>query len=70
MTQQDYTMRVLTPDEGNYLTQAADLPAAERVLSRKVYLAATDSPEAWREITAAEAEEIRLEQQREMEAQV
>lgn len=58
MRQTHYTTRVLEPDEGHLLTQAADIPAAERVVTARVYLAANDSPDAWREITAAEAQAI------------
>ncbi|GEM_PF-1317778 len=51
-------LRTLTPAAGCFLTQAGDVPAQERVVSEKVYLAVNDAPENWREITAAEAEAI------------
>lgn len=62
MRQTDYTTRVLEADDGHKLTQAADVPDAERVVAAKVYLAANDSPGAWREITDAEAAVIEARQ--------
>ena len=57
MTQTDYTTVVLAPDQGHYLTQAADVPLAQRVVTdQPLYLASTDSPANWREITAQEAQ--------------
>lgn len=64
MTQTDYTTRVLHADEGHFLTQAGEVPIADRAVTETVYLAATDSPGNWREITAEEAGAI-LEAQRE-----
>lgn len=59
MRQTDYTTRVLEPEDGHFLTQAAQIPDSERLVTDRVYLAANDSPDAWREITAAEAEAIK-----------
>lgn len=57
MTQTDYTTRVLRADQGYMLTQAdPDTPILRRSITDTVYLAATDSPERWHEITVAEAE--------------
>ena len=57
MTQRDYTTVVLTPEEGHYLTQVDDVALMQRVVTdQPVYLASTDSPENWREITAQEAQ--------------
>lgn len=64
MTQTDYTTRVLHADEGHFLTQAGEVPIPDRAVTETVYLAATDSPDNWREITADEAEAT-LEAQRE-----
>ncbi len=64
MTQTDYTTRVLHADEGHFLTQAGEVPIPDRAVTETVYLAATDSPDNWREITADEAAAI-LEAQRE-----
>ena len=59
MKQTTYTTRVLEPTEGHVLTQAAQVADNDRVFSAKVYLAANDSPETWREITTAEADAIK-----------
>ena len=74
MVTSSYTTIVLTAAEGCYLTQAncEDIRAA--VIAERVYLANTDSPDNWREISAAEADSIKAEQERlvkeeEMEAQ-
>lgn len=69
MRQTDYTTRVLEADDGHKLTQAADVPDAERVVAAKVYLAANDTPEAWREITNAEAADIEARQAEAAEAE-
>ena len=55
-------LRILTPAEGHFITQADDVPANERVISDKVYLAVNDSPDNWREINATEAEQSMAEQ--------
>lgn len=63
MIQTSYTTRVLEASEGFTLTQSADVPLLERILVKKVYLAVNDSPERWTEITDAEAEEIKRQQE-------
>lgn len=62
MVTSSYTTIVLTAAEGCYLTQANcdDIRAA--IITERVYLANTDSPENWREITAAEADDIKAQQ--------
>lgn len=62
MEQTTYTTRVLTPSNGYKLTQANDVEITNRIISDKVFLAATDAPENWKEITDAEAEEIKKQQ--------
>lgn len=65
MEQTNYTMRVLTPSEGHVITQADDnTPLQERLFSDKLYLAVNDSPDNYKEITIAEAEELRRELER------
>ncbi|MDE6009824.1 MAG: hypothetical protein K2F87_00055 [Muribaculaceae bacterium] len=60
MKRADYTVKVLVPEEGYFLTQAGvDVPDGARVVSERVFLAVTDAEENWREITAEEAEAIR-----------
>lgn len=51
-----YTHTKLSASEGCYLTQSADVDAAHRIIGREVYLAVTDSPDNWREISAEEAD--------------
>lgn len=69
MEQTNYTMRVLTPSEGHLITQADDnTPLQERIFSDKLYLAVNDNPDNYKEITLAEAEELRR-QQAEAEAE-
>lgn len=46
------------------LTQTADVDLKDRVVSDEIYLAATDAPENWKEITAEEGEAIREEQRK------
>ena len=64
MKQSNYTVIIIEPSEGYTLTQSADVEVVERILSKKVFLAINDSPSNWKEITDAEADEIRLEQER------
>ena len=53
------------PSEGYLLTQASDdVEIQNRVFSDKVFLAVTDAPENWKEITIEEAEQIKAEQER------
>ena len=63
MNTYDYVTRVLEASEGFTLTQSAEVPLLERTLVKKVYLAVNDSPDNWTEITDAEAEEIRRQQE-------
>lgn len=59
MTQTDYTTRVLSAEPGYKLTETDESVATEqRTITDRVYLAATDSPERWREITDEEADAI------------
>lgn len=64
MIQAEIKVRVLIPSEGYKLTQAQDVEIQSRVLSDKVFLAVTDAPENWKEITNEEAEAIKAEQER------
>lgn len=58
MKQQEYITRVITPEEGHFLTQAEDIDIMQRVFSKEIFLAVTDSPANWKEITEDEAEVI------------
>ena len=69
-TQKQIPVTIIAPAKGKFLTQeAADIAITDRVVTdQPVYLAATDSPDRWREITADEAdayrEALRLENER------
>ena len=54
---------VLSPAEGMRLTDG------ETVADGEVYLGANAAPDAWREVTEAEADEIRAEVERRAEAE-
>lgn len=68
MRQTDYTARVLTAEAGHYLTQKADMAPADRTVSKEIWLAATDDPDNWREITQSEAQTINEEKRLAVEA--
>lgn len=65
MIQEEIKVRVIKPSEGYLLTQASDdVEIQNRVISDKVFLAVTDAPENWKEITIEEADAIKAEQER------
>lgn len=64
MIQEEIKVRVLIPSEGYMLTQAFEVEITNRVVSDKVYLAVTDEPSNWKEITQEEADAIKAEQER------
>ena len=64
MIQEEIKVRVLIPSKGYMLTQAFEVEIQNRVVSEKVYLAVTDSPNNWKEITQAEGDAIKAEQER------
>lgn len=64
MIQEEIKVRVLIPNKGHMLTQAFEVEITNRVVSEKVYLAVTDEPSNWKEITQAEADAIIAEQER------
>ena len=64
MKQSNYTVTIIEPSEGYTLTQSIEVDVVDRILSKKLFLAITDSPSNWKEITDQEADEIRLEQER------
>lgn len=64
MKQSNYTVTIIEPSEGYTLTQSNEVDVVDRILSKKVYLAITDSPSNWKEITDQEADAIRSEQER------
>lgn len=64
MKQSNYTVTIIEPSEGYTLTQTADVEVQDRILSKKIFLAITDNPSNWKEITDEEAAEIVAEQER------
>lgn len=61
MKNSDFTVHVIEPDEGHWLTQASDeIPIQERIFSKICYLAVNDSADNWKEITSAEYENYQI----------
>lgn len=57
------TLRRITAASGYVLTQADDnTPITDRTFGSEITLAATDDPANWKEITTAEAEELKQRQ--------
>ena len=53
---------ILKPNAGCVLTQSADVELQNRVFSEEIWLAATDSPENWKDISIEEAEALKRQQ--------
>lgn len=64
MKKSNYTVQIIEPSEGYTLTQSKEVEVQDRILSKKIFLAVNDSPDNWKEITDAEAEAIKAEQDR------
>jgi hypothetical protein len=64
MKKSNYTVQIIEPIEGYTLTQSANVEIADRILSKKIFLAVNDSPDNYKEITDAEADAIKAEQER------
>ena len=64
MIQEEIKVRVLIPSVGYMLTQAFEVEIQNRVVSEKVYLAVTDEPSNWKDITKEEADAIKAEQEK------
>lgn len=62
MKNSDFTVHVIEPDEGHWLTQSDEnTPIQERIFSKICYLAITDSVDNWKEITPEEYEDYQVE---------
>lgn len=62
MKNSDFTVHVIEPDEGHWLTQSDEnIPIQERIFSKICYLAINDSPDNWKEITDDEYEDYQVE---------
>ena len=57
-----YTTTVLKASEGYMLTQA-NISIESAIITDKVYLAALDSPDNWKEITVEEANSLKQQQE-------
>ena len=64
MKKSNYTVQIIEPSEGYTLTQSKDVEVRDRILSKKIFLAVNDSPDNYKEITDAEADAIKAEQER------
>lgn len=56
-------VRILKPNNGCLLTQSADVELQNRVFSEEIWLASTDSPDNWKDISIEEAEQIKKKQE-------
>lgn len=63
MKTSNYTVQIIEPNDGYTLTQSADVELRDRIFSKKVYLAVNDKVSNWKEITDAEADKLREEQE-------
>ena len=54
---------ILKPNAGCVLTQSADVDLQNRVFSQEIWLAATDSPDNWKDISIEEAEQLKKQQE-------
>lgn len=63
MKTSNITIRVIEPSEGYYLTQRERKEDESIILSKKVFLSALDSPDNWVEISEAEGDALREEEE-------
>ena len=54
---------IIKPNAGCLLTQSADVELQNRVFSEEIWLAATDAPENWKDISIEEAEQLKQQQE-------
>ena len=54
---------ILKPNAGCVLTQSAEVELQNRVFSEEIWLAATDAPENWKDISIEEAEALKKQQE-------
>lgn len=59
MKQGTFTVNILEPENGGYITQKEAVSIPETILSKKVFLAVNDSVDNYKEITEEEAEVIK-----------
>lgn len=63
MITSNFTVRVLQPSEGYFLTQSEDVSIELRIITDKVYLGVNASESDWREITSEEAQKFEKERE-------
>ena len=59
MKQGTFTVNILEPENGGYITQSKTVGIADTILSKKIFLAVNDSIDNYKEITEEEAEVIK-----------
>lgn len=63
ITEKTATLRRIVAAEGHCLTQSdPNTPIADRTFGSEITLSATDDPANWKEITTAEADELKQQQ--------
>lgn len=60
MKQSNYTVQILEPENG-WLTQANDIEIENRIFSKKIFLAVTDSIDNWIEISEEQYQTYQVE---------
>lgn len=63
MITSNFTVRVLQPSEGNFLTQSESVSIENRIITDKVYLGVNASENDWVEITAEEVQKFEKERE-------
>lgn len=56
-------VNILKPNAGCMLTQSTDVELQNRVFSEEIWLASTDSPDNWKDISIEEAEQLKIQQE-------
>ena len=64
MKTSNFTVRIIEPNDGYTLTQANNVPIEERIFSKKIFLAVNDAESNWIEISDADADTMKAEQER------
>ena len=70
METSNYTLIKLTASEGCYLTDSSDVSIEQRQFAKTIYLAANQSADAWKEISDAEYQQLKAQQDEAMEKEI
>lgn len=54
---------IIKPNAGCVLTQSANVELQNRVFSEEIWLASTDAPDNWKDISIEEAEQLKKQQE-------